>query len=119
MPRATNNPASRRRRKKVLKMAKGFIGGGGRLFRPANCQVWKGLSYSYRDRRRRKRDFRALWIVRIGAAARLHGLNYNQLIHGLDKAGVEIDRKALADLAFADDAAFGQVAEKAKAALAA
>jgi large subunit ribosomal protein L20 len=119
MPRATNNPASRQRRKKVMKRAKGFFQGRGRLYRTASGAVWKALAYSYRDRRRKKRDFRALWITRIGAAARLHDLNYNQLIHGLSMAGVEIDRKALADLALQDAAAFGQIAEKAKSALAA
>jgi large subunit ribosomal protein L20 len=119
MPRATNHPASRRRRKKILKMAKGFFSGRGRLYRPAHGAVWKALAYAYRDRRRRKREFRALWITRIGAAARLHDLNYNQLIHGLAMAGVEIDRKALADLAIADAAGFGKIAETAKAALSA
>ena len=117
MPRATNNPASRKRRKKVLKLAKGFRGGRKNLYRPAHGAVWKALSYAYRDRRRRKRDFRALWIARIGAAARLNDMNYSQFIHGLSKAGIEIDRKALADLAIADAAAFSKIAEKAKSAL--
>jgi len=117
MPRATNNPASRRRRKKVLKRAKGFFAGRGRLYRPAHNAIWKALAYSYRDRRRRKREFRALWITRIGAAARLSGLNYSELIHGLSKAGIEIDRKSLAELAITDAEGFAQIAEKAKAAI--
>jgi len=119
MPRSTNNPASRRRRKKVLKAAKGFYSGRRKLIRTAENAVWKALTHSYRDRRRRKRDFRALWITRIGAAARLNELNYSQLIDGLNKAGVEIDRKSLADLAVSDAAAFAKVAEKAREALAA
>lgn len=119
MPRATNNPASRQRRKKVMKRAKGFFAGRGKTYRSAYAGVWKALVYSYRDRRRRKREFRALWIVRIGAAARLHGLNYSQLINGLNKAGVEIDRKTLAGLAIDDAAAFGAIAEQAKSALSA
>ena len=100
-------------------MAKGFRGGRNNLYRPAHGGVWKALSYAYRDRRRRKREFRALWIVRIGAAARLNEMSYSQLMNGLNKAGIEIDRKALADLAIADAAAFTKIAEQAKAALAA
>ena len=119
MPRAVNNSASRKRRKKILKMAKGFYSGRKRQYRAAHAAVWKSLAYSYRDRRTRKRDFRALWIQRIGAAARLNGLNYNQLIHGLSKAQIEIDRKMLADLAVHDEEGFSQVAEAAKTALAA
>ncbi len=119
MPRATNNPASRRRRKKVLKLAKGFRGGRKNLYRPAHGAVWKALSYAYRDRRRRKREFRALWIARIGAAARLNELSYSQLIYGLSKAGIEIDRKALADLAIADATGFSKIVDQAKSALAA
>ncbi|MCA9426338.1 MAG: 50S ribosomal protein L20 [Candidatus Omnitrophica bacterium] len=119
MPRATNNPASRKRRKKVLKLAKGFRGGRKNLYRPAHGAVWKALTYAYRDRRRRKREFRALWIQRIGAAARINDMSYSQLINGLNKAGIELDRKALADLAIADEAAFSKIAEQAKAALAA
>lgn len=119
MPRATNNPASRKRRKKILKMAKGFRGGRNNLYRPAHGGVWKALAYAYRDRRRRKREFRALWIMRIGAAARLNDLNYNQFMNGLHKAGIELDRKALADLALVDAEAFSKIAEQAKAALAA
>lgn len=117
MPRTTSAPASRKRRKKILKMAKGFYGGRKNLFRTANNAVWKSLSHAYRDRRRKKRDFRRLWITRIGAAARLNDMNYSQLICGLNNAGIEIDRKALAELAVSDAAAFTQIAEKAKAAL--
>lgn len=119
MPRATNNPASRRRRKKILKMSKGYRGGRNNLYRPAHGGVWKGLVYAFRDRRRRKREFRALWIMRIGAAARLNDMNYNQFMNGLHKAGIELDRKALADLALVDAEAFSRIAERAKAALAA
>ena len=119
MPRSTNNPASRRRRKKVLKAAKGFYSGRRKLIRTAENAVWKALTHTYRDRRRRKRDFRALWITRIGAAARQNELNYSQLMNGLNKAGVEIDRKTLADLAVNDSAGFAKVAEKARQALAA
>jgi len=117
MPRATNAPASRRRRKKILKMAKGFYGRRKNLFRTAHNAVWKAMVYSYRDRRRRKRDFRRLWICRIGAAARLNDLNYSEFVHGLNKAGIEIDRKTLADLAITDAQAFARIAQKAKAAL--
>jgi large subunit ribosomal protein L20 len=98
-------------------MAKGFYGARKNQFRTANNAVWKALVHSYRDRRRRKRDFRRLWITRIGAAARLNDLNYSQLIFGLNNAGIEIDRKTLAELAISDAAAFAQIAEKAKAAL--
>lgn len=117
MPRATNNPASRRRRKKIMTRAKGFFSGRRRLYRSAHAAVWKALVYSYRDRRVRKRDFRALWITRIGAAARLEGINYSQLMNGLRKAGIEIDRKTLASLAIEDAEAFNAVVDKAKAAL--
>ena len=100
-------------------MAKGFYAGRGNQFRAAQVAIWKALSYAYRDRRTRKRDFRALWIQRIGAAARMNGMSYSQFIHGLQKAGMEIDRKALADLAIVDSQGFGQIAEKAREALAA
>lgn len=119
MPRATNNPASRRRRKKIMNMAKGFFSGRGRLLRTAKNAVWKSLAYAYRDRRVKKREFRRLWITRIGAASRLHGMNYSSFMNGLNKAGVQIDRKALADLAIVDDAAFGKIVERAKSALSA
>ena len=110
MPRATNSVASRRRRKKVLKQARGNWGGRSRLFRTAREAVDRAQRYAYRDRRTRKRDLRRLWIVRINAAARLNGLSYSQLIYGLGRAGVEINRKILADLAVRDPEAFAAVA---------
>jgi large subunit ribosomal protein L20 len=106
MPRATNNPASRRRRKRILKQAKGFVGGRRKLYRTARETVEKSLQYAYRDRRTRKREFRRLWIVRINAAAREHGLSYSQFMHGLAQAGVRIDRRILAELAVHDREAF-------------
>jgi large subunit ribosomal protein L20 len=101
---------ARRRRKKVLKMAKGFRGGHSKLFRTAADAVDKALMYAYRDRRVRKRDFRRLWIVRINAAARMNELSYNKFMHGLKKAGIELDRKVLADLAVSDPAGFTRIA---------
>jgi large subunit ribosomal protein L20 len=114
MSRATNNPASRARRKKFLRGARGYWGARSKLNRTAQNAVRKSLSYAYRDRRVRKRDFRQLWITRINAAARLHGLSYSRFIHGLKVAEVEIDRKILADLAVHDSAAFARLAEIAK-----
>lgn len=114
MPRAKGGSKSRRRKKKIMKMAKGYVGGRGRLYRSARETVERSLAFSYRDRRVRKRAFRGLWITRIGAAARLSGLSYNQLVRGLKRAGVELNRKILADLAVSDAAAFGQIAELAK-----
>ena len=114
MPRAKNSVASRRRRKKVIKLARGYWGARSRLFRTAREAVDRAQVYAYRDRRRRKRDFRRLWIARINAAARLNGVTYSQLINGLDRAGIEINRKILADLAVNDEAAFSAVAEQAK-----
>ncbi|PIE75353.1 MAG: 50S ribosomal protein L20 [Deltaproteobacteria bacterium] len=105
---------ARRRRQKVLKLAKGFRGGRGKLFRTAKNAVDKALTYAYRDRRRKKRDFRRLWNIRINAASRLNGLNYSKLIHGLKKSEIELDRKILADLAIYDPAAFSAVARKAE-----
>ena len=101
---------AKRRRKKVLKMAKGFRGGRSKLFRTAADAVDKALMYSYRDRRTRKRDFRKLWIARINAAARLNNLSYNKFIHGLKLAGIELDRKVLAELAITDPAGFAKIA---------
>lgn len=118
MSRSTNNPASRARRNKVLKLAKGFRGRNNNCFRIAIERVEKGLQYAYRDRRNRKRSFRALWIQRINAGAREHGLTYSQLICGLKGAGVELDRKVLADLAVREPLAFKAVVEQAQAALA-
>jgi len=106
MPRAINNVASRKRRKKILKMAKGFYSGRRKLFRNAKETVRRGLRYAYRDRRTRKRDFRRLWIIRINAATRIEGMSYNRFINGLKLAGVEVDRKVLADLAVQDPGTF-------------
>ncbi len=119
MPRAKGGIVTRRRHKKILKMAKGHRGVRHKLFKRANESVMHALRYSYEHRRDRKADFRRLWIQRINAAARLHGLSYSRLIFGLGKAGIEVDRKILADLAVRDDAAFGKVADQAKAAIAA
>ncbi len=104
---------ARRRRKKVLKLAKGYRGGRSKLFRTAADAVDKALMYAYRDRRARKRDFRKLWITRINAAARLHDLSYSKLMHGLKMAGVELDRKVLAELAISDPSGFEQIAKRA------
>ena len=114
MPRAKGGPKSRRRRKKILKLAKGYVGGRGRLYRSARETVERALAFAYRDRRVRRREFRGLWITRINAAARLSGLSYSQLIRGLKQAGVELDRKILADLAVSDGPAFHQITELAK-----
>ena len=114
MPRVTNRAASRRRRKKVLKLAKGYWGGRSKLFRTADDSVNRGLVYAYRDRRRKKRDFRRLWITRINAAARLSGLSYSRLMSGLKSAGIEVNRKVLANLAVTDAEAFSALAEQAK-----
>ncbi|MCG8641222.1 MAG: 50S ribosomal protein L20 [Desulfobacterales bacterium] len=106
---------ARRRRNKVLKLAKGFRGGRSKLYRTAADSVDKALMYAYRDRRARKRDFRKLWIVRINAAARMNDLSYSKFISGLSKAGCELDRKVLADLAISDPAGFSQLAATAGA----
>ena len=112
--RATNSVASRRRRKKVLKQARGYFGARSRLFRTAREAVDRAQAYSYRDRRNRKRAFRRLWISRINAAARLNGLSYSQLIHGLSQAEIAINRKTLADMAVRDPDAFASVVEEAR-----
>jgi len=117
MPRAINNVASRRRRKKVLKQAKGAYGGRSRLFQNAKETVKRALQYAYRDRRRRKRDFRRLWITRINAATRLEGMSYNHFINGLKRAGIEVDRRTLAELAVEDRNAFNRFIQQAKEAL--
>ncbi|MFS8524435.1 MAG: 50S ribosomal protein L20 [Limnochordales bacterium] len=114
MPRATSGVVTRRRRKYILKMAKGYRGRKSTNFRTANQQVMKSLQYAYRDRRVRKREFRRLWIARINAAARMQGLSYSRLIDGLNKAGVEVNRKVLADLAVNDARAFGELVSVAK-----
>ena len=102
---------TRHRRKKVLKLAKGYRGGRGKLFRTATDSVDKALMYAYRDRKVRKRQFRQLWITRINAAARLNNLNYSQLMHGLKLANIDLDRKVLAEMAVSDPAAFARVAQ--------
>ena len=116
MPRATNNVASRRRRKKVLKQAKGNFGARSKLWRTAKETVQKGMSYAYRDRRNRKREFRRLWITRISAACRMSGITYSAFMNGLKKSGVNLDRKALADIAARDMETFGKLTEMAKSA---
>ena len=118
MARVKRGVIARRRHKKVLKQAKGYYGARSRVFRVAKQAVIKAGQYAYRDRRQRKRQFRALWIARINAGARLNGLSYSRFIAGLKKANIEIDRKVLADLAVYEQAAFAAVVEKAKAALA-
>lgn len=114
MPRIKRGTVARKRRKKILKLAKGYYGAKSKLFRVANQQVMKSLSYAYRDRRQRKRDFRKLWIARINAAARNSGISYSRFINGLKKADVQINRKVLADLAVNDKATFAQLVEVAK-----
>jgi len=111
MPRTKHSVATRWRRKKVLKMARGYRGSKSKSFRPANEQVMHSLQYAYRDRRARKGDFRKLWISRINAAARERGMSYNMFMSGLRTAGVEIDRKVLADLAVHDREAFNQLVD--------
>jgi large subunit ribosomal protein L20 len=119
MPRTKGGFKTRRRRKKILKMAKGFYGARSRCYKVAKQAVEHALQYSYRDRRAKKREFRRLWIIRINAAARQSGLTYSQFINGLKKAGIAIDRKVLADIAYHDPSAFNELASKAKEALAA
>jgi large subunit ribosomal protein L20 len=114
MARVKGGFVARRRRKKVLKLARGYFGSKHRLFRTAQVQVMKSLLYAYRDRRQRKRDFRKLWITRINAAARLNGLSYSKLMYGLKVAGVDVNRKMLADLAINDTKAFTDLANVAK-----
>ncbi|NJL35971.1 MAG: 50S ribosomal protein L20 [Leptolyngbyaceae cyanobacterium SM1_4_3] len=111
MTRVKRGNVARKRRNKILKLAKGFRGSHSKLFRTANQQVMKALRNAYRDRRKRKRDFRRLWITRINAAARLHGMSYSQLIGNLKKADVQINRKMLAQMAILDPTGFGKVVE--------
>ena len=115
MPRVKRGFKARQRRNKVLKLAKGYRGARSKLFRSATEAVDRALNYAFRDRRVKKRDFRALWITRINAASRINGLSYSKLIHGLKTASVEIDRKVLADLAVSDPAGFAELANLAKA----
>ncbi len=117
MPRVKRSVHARKKRRKVLEQAKGYWGLKSTNYTYAKEQVEHSLSYAYRDRKNRKRTFRSLWIVRINAAARVHGLSYNQFISGVHKAGIELDRKSLADLAVSDPQAFALVAEQARAAL--
>lgn len=119
MPRVKRGTKRRAKRKKILRHAKGFFLTKSKLYRSAKEAVNRSLRYSYRDRRAKKRDFRRLWIQRLGAAARNHGLSYSQLIHGLKLGGIEIDRKILADMAVKDDAGFATLVDSAQKALAA
>lgn len=114
MPRVKRGPVAHQRRKKIMKLAKGYYGGKSRSYRVANQQVMKSLFYAYRDRRQKKRDFRKLWITRINAAARSNGLSYNRFINGLKKADVEINRKMLADMAVHDRDGFSRLVKVAK-----
>jgi large subunit ribosomal protein L20 len=118
MPRATNAVARRKRRKKTLAEAKGYYGRKHSSYRFANEQVMRSGQYAYRDRRNRKREFRRLWITRINAAARQNGMSYSELIHGLDEAGIEVNRKMLADIAVRDPEAFRRFTELAREAVA-
>ena len=118
MPRVKTGVVRRRRHKKILKLAKGFYSGRRKHFRKAKEQLERSMMYAFRDRKQKKREFRKLWIIRINAAARLNGMNYSTFMNGLSKAGIELDRKILADMAMNDAAAFTAVAEASKAALA-
>ncbi len=118
MPRVKTGVVRRRRHKKILKLAKGFYSGRRKHFRKAKEQVEHSLVYAYRDRKQKKRDFRKLWIIRINAACRLNDMNYSTFMHGLKKAGIELDRKILADMAMNNPAAFAKIVEQSKAALA-
>ena len=117
MARVKRSVHARKKRRKVLEEAKGYFGLKKSSYRYAKEQVEHSLVYAYRDRKNKKRTFRRLWITRINAAARAEGLSYNQFVHGCTKAGIELDRKVLADIAVSDPAAFGKIAERAKAAL--
>ena len=117
MPRVKGGYVTRQRRKRTLKLAKGYYGAKHLLFKTAKQQVMKSYMYAYRDRRQKKRDFRRLWITRVNAAARMNGISYSVLMNGLKKAGVEVNRKMLADLAVHDAAAFTALVEQAKKAL--
>jgi len=117
MPRAKGGFKTRRRHNRILKLAKGYRGSHSRLFRSAKEAVERGLCYAFRDRKARKRAFRRLWIVRINAATRLHGLTYSRFVHGLAKANIGLDRRVLAELAISDPAVFGAVVQAARSAL--
>ncbi|BDH84616.1 50S ribosomal protein L20 [Lactococcus lactis] len=118
MARVKGSVATRKRRKRILKLAKGYYGAKHKLFKTAKEQVMNSYYYAFRDRRQKKRDFRKLWIARINAAARMNGLSYSKLMHGLKLADIEVNRKMLADIAIADAAAFTALTEEAKKALA-
>ena len=114
MPRATNAPASRSRRKKIIKLAKGYRGSRHRLLKTVKEAVDKAGVYAYRDRKARKRDFRRLWIARINAATRAHGMNYSTFINGLKQANIDVNRKMLAEIAVSDEAKFGELVDVVK-----
>lgn len=118
MPRAKSSVVSHKRHKKILKLARGYRGAKSKLYKVAKQQVMKSLVYAFRDRRARKRDFRKLWIARINAAARLNGISYSRFMNGLRKAGVEINRKMLAEIAVNDAQSFGRLVDVAKGGLA-
>ena len=117
MPRVRSNVARLKRKKQVMKAARGAFGARSKLWKAAKENVERGWKYAYRDRKNKKRDFRKLWIVRINAGAHLHGMSYSVFMHGLKKAGIEVDRKVLSDLAIHDSAAFTALAERARSAL--
>jgi large subunit ribosomal protein L20 len=117
MPRARNQVARHKKKKKIREQAKGYRGGRSKLYKTAKNAVERGWAYSYRDRRRRKRDFRRLWITRINAAARQHDLSYSHFMNGLRNAGIELNRKSLADIAVRDPSSFGELVALAKEAL--
>jgi large subunit ribosomal protein L20 len=117
MPRVSTNVARLKRKNRILKEAKGYFGRRKNLYKTAKEAVERGWKYAYRDRKNRKRELRRIWIIRINAAARAQGLSYNQFVSGCKKAGIELDRKVLAEIAVADPDAFGQIAAQAKAAL--
>ncbi|MCY3704509.1 MAG: 50S ribosomal protein L20 [Gammaproteobacteria bacterium] len=118
MPRTTGAPARKRRKKKILRQAKGYFGARKKLYRTAKDAVERGWEYAYRDRKQKKRNFRRLWITRINAASRQHDLSYSRFINGLQRAGIELDRKSLADLAVRNPEAFAALADRAKQGLA-
>lgn len=117
MPRVKGGTVTRARRKRTIKLAKGYFGSKHTLYRVAKQQVMKSGNYAYRDRRQKKRDFRQLWIARINAAARMHDISYSRLMNGLKVAGIDINRKMLSEVAITDDKAFGELVEAAKKAL--
>ena len=117
MPRVKRGVPAHKKHKKILQMAEGHRGARRRLFRPAHESVMRSLAYMYRDRRTRKRDMRRLWITRINAAARIHGVTYSQLMHAIHVANIQVDRKILADMAVRDEAAFGELVKTALAAI--